>query len=143
MIAKLPMMRKRRRGPPLLSIVVASSHCTTDRAKLVKSKISDLGNACWVHKHFTDDITTRQYRSPEVIVGARYCTSTDIWSIACLVFELVTGDYLFDPKEDEYGHHSRDEDHLALIIELLGPMPLSLTQTGHRTHAFWIKFDLT
>lgn len=29
-------------------------------------KIVDLGNGCWVHKHFTDDITTRQYRSPEV-----------------------------------------------------------------------------
>lgn len=29
-------------------------------------KIADLGNACWVHKHFTEDIQTRQYRSLEV-----------------------------------------------------------------------------
>ena len=29
-------------------------------------KIVDFGNACWTHKHFTDDIQTRQYRSPEV-----------------------------------------------------------------------------
>ena len=29
-------------------------------------KVVDFGNACWVHKHFTDDIQTRQYRSPEV-----------------------------------------------------------------------------
>ncbi len=28
--------------------------------------IVDFGNACWVHRHFTDDIQTRQYRSPEV-----------------------------------------------------------------------------
>jgi len=107
------------------------------RAKMVYTKISDLGNACWVDKHFTDDITTRQYRSPEVIVGAAYDTSTDIWSIACLVFELVTGDYLFDPKEDEYGHHSRDEDHLALIIELLGPMPKCLTRDGKYSKQFF------
>eukprot|EP00467_Chlorarachnion_reptans_P004246 CAMPEP_0114521970 /NCGR_PEP_ID=MMETSP0109-20121206/20496_1 /TAXON_ID=29199 /ORGANISM="Chlorarachnion reptans, Strain CCCM449" /LENGTH=500 /DNA_ID=CAMNT_0001703163 /DNA_START=390 /DNA_END=1892 /DNA_ORIENTATION=+ len=107
------------------------------RAKMVYTKISDLGNACWVDKHFTDDITTRQYRSPEVIVGSPYDTSTDIWSIACIVFELVTGDYLFDPKEDEYGHHSRDEDHLALIIELLGSMPKTLTRDGKYSRQFF------
>mmetsp|Transcript_31492 Transcript_31492/g.76840 ORF Transcript_31492/g.76840 Transcript_31492/m.76840 type:complete len:207 (+) Transcript_31492:599-1219(+) len=104
---------------------------------MVYTKISDLGNACWVDKHFTDDITTRQYRSPEVIVGSPYDTSTDIWSIACIVFELVTGDYLFDPKEDEYGHHSRDEDHLALIIELLGSMPKTLTRDGKYSRQFF------
>lgn len=111
-------------------------------SSILRCKISDLGNACWRHKHFTDDITTRQYRSPEVIVGAPYDTSTDIWSIACLVFELVTGDYLFDPKEDEYGHHSRDEDHLALIIELLGKMPPHLTDKGKYSKQFFANGTL-
>ena len=32
-------------------------------------KIIDLGNACWTNEHFTDDIQTRQYRSPEVREG--------------------------------------------------------------------------
>ena len=62
-------------------------------------KIVDLGNACWTHKHFTDDIQTRQYRAPEVLLGASYETSVDIWSLACIIFELVTGDLLFDPQE--------------------------------------------
>lgn len=31
-----------------------------------RCKIVDFGNACWTYKHFTDDIQTRQYRSPEV-----------------------------------------------------------------------------
>jgi serine/threonine-protein kinase SRPK3 len=35
-------------------------------AETVGAKIVDLGNACYTHKHFTDDIQTRQYRSPEV-----------------------------------------------------------------------------
>ena len=78
-------------------------------------KVVDLGNACWTTEHFSDDIQTRQYRSPEVIIGSGYDTSADIWSLACMVFELVTGDYLFDPKpSDEY---PRDEDHLALCVE--------------------------
>ncbi|KAF4756190.1 SRSF protein kinase 2, partial [Perkinsus olseni] len=67
----------------------------------VAFKIADLGNACWTHKHFSNDIQTRQYRSPEVIVGAGYDSSADIWSFACMIFELVTGDYLFDPKATE------------------------------------------
>lgn len=28
--------------------------------------VVDLGNACWTYKHFSEDIQTRQYRSPEV-----------------------------------------------------------------------------
>ncbi|KAK7239301.1 serine/threonine-protein kinase [Aureococcus anophagefferens] len=40
--------------------------------------VVDLGNACWRHKHFTEDIQARQYRSPEVIVGADYDTSADM-----------------------------------------------------------------
>jgi serine/threonine-protein kinase SRPK3 len=35
------------------------------------AKIVDFGNACWLHKRFTDDVQTRQYRCPEVILGAK------------------------------------------------------------------------
>lgn len=47
-----------------------------------------------------------------------------------MVFELITGDFLFDPKEDKR-NHSRDEDHLALMLELMGPKtPRYLYTTG-------------
>jgi hypothetical protein len=32
----------------------------------VNVKLVDLGNACWFHHHFSTEIQTRQYRSPEV-----------------------------------------------------------------------------
>lgn len=51
----------------------------------VQCKIADLGNACWTYKHFTEDIQTRQYRCLEVLIGAPYSTSADIWSCACMV----------------------------------------------------------
>ena len=51
----------------------------------ISVKIADLGNACWVSHHFTNDIQTRQYRSPEVILGAKWGASTDVWSMACMV----------------------------------------------------------
>ncbi|KAK7435988.1 hypothetical protein CaCOL14_003813 [Colletotrichum acutatum] len=95
---------------------------------VISVKIADLGNACWVNHHFTNDIQTRQYRSPEVILGAKWGASTDVWSMAAMVFELITGDYLFDPQSGtKYG---KDDDHIAQIIELLGPFPKSLCLSG-------------
>ena len=51
----------------------------------ISVKIADLGNACWVGHHFTNDIQTRQYRSPEVILGAKWGASTDVWSMSAMV----------------------------------------------------------
>jgi serine/threonine protein kinase len=93
-----------------------------------KVKIVDLGNACWTYKHFTEDIQTRQYRAPEVLLGQAYDASADIWSLACIVFELVTGDLLFDPQEGKTW--DREEDHLAMMIELLGDFPRAFTSVG-------------
>ncbi len=39
---------------------------TEEELPAARCKLVDFGNACWTHKHFTDDIQTRQYRSPEV-----------------------------------------------------------------------------
>ncbi|XP_026098250.1 SRSF protein kinase 1b isoform X4 [Carassius auratus] len=106
-------------------------------ADKIRVKIADLGNACWVHKHFTDDIQTRQYRSLEVLIGAGYGTPADIWSTACMAFELATGDYLFEPHSGE--DYSRDEDHIALIVELLGKIPRKLIMNGKYSKEFFSK----
>ncbi|KAH0476850.1 MAG: hypothetical protein KVP17_003050 [Porospora cf. gigantea B] len=55
-------------------------------------KLVDLGNACWVDKQFCKDIQTRQYRSPEVVTESGYCANADIWSYACMLYELLTGE---------------------------------------------------
>ncbi|KAM9362081.1 SRSF protein kinase 3-like [Symphorus nematophorus] len=98
-------------------------------------KIADLGNACWVHKHFTEDIQTCQYRSVEVLIGADYDTPADIWSTACMAFELATGDYLFDPQSG--ATFSREEDHIAHIIELLGPIPSQFALSGRNSKRYF------
>lgn len=81
-------------------------------------KLCDMGNACYINKHYSDVIQTREYRSPEVILEGEYDESADLWSLACMVFELVTGDYLFDPKKGKT--YKKNDDHLALISELIG-----------------------
>lgn len=94
----------------------------------IRVKIADLGNACWVDKHFTNDIQTRQYRAPEVVLGMNYDTSCDIWSAACMIFELATGDFLFAPHSGK--RYNKNEDHVAQMIELLGKMPRSFALGG-------------
>ena len=54
----------------------------------------------------------------EVLLEGQYDESADIWSLACMIFELITGDYLFDPKKGKT--FKKNDDHLALISELIG-----------------------
>ncbi|BFZ61341.1 serine/threonine protein kinase, CMGC [Saitoella coloradoensis] len=108
--------------------IVRSPTSTSADPEFITVKIADLGNACWTHHHFTNDIQTRQYRSPEVILGSKWGASTDMWSMACMTFELETGDYLFDPQEGS--KYRKDDDHVAQIIELLGRMPRHIALAG-------------
>lgn len=117
-----------KEGSSSSSSNITSGVTTPKIGDLISVKIADLGNACWVSHHFTNDIQTRQYRSPEVILGSRWGASTDIWSMACMVFELITGDYLFDPQNGS--KYSKDDDHIAQIIELLGRFPRHLAMGG-------------
>jgi serine/threonine-protein kinase SRPK3 len=71
----------------------------------------------------------------QVILGASYGPSADMWSLACMVFELVTGDFLFEPRAGR--DYSRDEDHLAQMIELLGRMPRAVATTGRNAREFF------
>ncbi|KAJ2744375.1 serine/threonine protein kinase, CMGC [Coemansia sp. BCRC 34301] len=107
-----------------------SAPSSPESAKLqgLRVKIADLGNATWADHHFTEDIQTRQYRSPEVIIGSRWDATADMWSCACVLFELLTGDYLFEPHSGN--RYSKDEDHIAQIIETLGPFPKKFAQSG-------------
>lgn len=108
-----------------------------DPASSFDVKIADLGNACWTHKHFSENIQTRQYRAIEVLLGIPYSTSADIWSVACLAFELATGDYLFEPHQGDT--YTRDEDHIALITELLGTIPRHIALRGKYAKEFFNK----
>lgn len=88
----------------------------------MRVKVADLGNATYAHDHVSDHIQTRQYRAPEVLLKYKsWGASADVWLIGCLIFELITGDFLFDPHDG--ATFTKDEDHMAQIIELLGEFP--------------------
>ena len=52
------------------------------------------------------------------------------------IFELITGgDYLFDPASGS--RYSKDDDHIAQIIELMGEFPKSLAFAGKYSSDFF------
>ena len=87
---------------------------TRANIEMLNVKIIDMGHACYIDNHFAEIITTHYYRAPEVIMGGKYDEKADIWSFACLIYEMVTSDVLFSPKSKEKGG-PKEEDHILLI----------------------------
>ena len=78
---------------------------------------------------------TAPYRAPEILCHAFQCMRppADLWSTACVIFELFAGTLLFDPHQSNtYSARSTgsadtskelNKQQLSLMIELLGKFP--------------------
>lgn len=90
-------------------------------------KIGDLGNSSEVTApRVVTAIGTLNYRAPEVLLGMHYNTNYDVWSLACTIFELLTGAKLFDPKPDPDRSLNESEALLAEIYKIIGKPPQNL-----------------
>jgi dual specificity protein kinase CLK2/3 len=65
--------------------------------------------------------SNRYYRAPEIILKMRWNRPIDIWSIACILFELHTGNLLFNTEDN-------DLEHLGIMEKVLGTIPHILTE---------------
>lgn len=113
------------------------------RARFV---VADLGNGCFASKHVSDSIQTCEYKAPEVLLGASYDSKADIWSLGCALFELAAGRYLLDPRctrRRRLGASDgpTEEEHLAQICELGGPLTERLLAAGRLTGRFLTRLD--
>eukprot|EP00759_Apiculatamorpha_spiralis_P005678 PhF_6_TR13399/c0_g1_i1/m.21296/K08832/SRPK3, STK23; serine/threonine-protein kinase SRPK3 len=83
---------------------------------------------------FCDNLVlqTREYRAPEIILNMSFGCKTDIWSLGCIAYELVTGDFLMDPKRHGSTEIEIDLQHLALMVNLIGDFPRHFMTPRHR-----------
>ncbi|MEW5297468.1 MAG: hypothetical protein WDW36_000674 [Sanguina aurantia] len=70
---------------------------------------------------YSDYVTTRWYRAPEVIVTDVYGPAVDVWAIGCVFAEMITGRALFRGRTNA--------DQLHLILQTFGTsLPLRQLQ---------------
>ena len=105
----------------------------------IQTKLSDFGN-CRDIGYDEYDIQTRYYRAPEIILGYKYNKNCDMWSVGCLIYELLTGKILFDP--DKKKRFNRDRCHIYVMISLLGKIPENLINSSARKSEFFKKNGL-
>ena len=93
-------------------------------------KLIDLGSSCFAESdrlgHY---VQSRTYRAPEVVLGAGYDAKIDVWSAACVLAELVTGEVLFASDSEA--------TLVASAVAALGPFPETLMRRGKRTKEFF------
>ena len=58
-------------------------------------KVIDLGSSCFTSDHLSSYVQSRSYRAPEVILGLPYQQQVDIWSLGCILAELLSSYVLF------------------------------------------------
>jgi serine/threonine-protein kinase SRPK3 len=39
-----------------------------------------------------------------------------MWSLACMTFEMLTGELLFNPRKDNNDSFGKNDDHLAQMM---------------------------
>lgn len=77
-------------------------------------KIIDFGSAIFHNEYHPPIISTRHYRAPEVVLGLGWSFPCDIWSIACVLIELVIGESLY-PIHENF-------EHLAMMQRINGEL---------------------
>lgn len=106
-------------------------------------KISDFGNAVSKEMLSVDSDAiyysraTRYYRSPESLLKMPYWIKSDMWSLGCIIYELLTGDTLFDPLRDN--NMSINSYHIAIMIKTFSDIPSNILDKGKKTCKYFIK----
>lgn len=96
-------------------------------------KVIDFGSSCFEHGRVHTYVQSRYYRSPEIVLGLGYGCEIDMWSLGCIVVELITGRPIFPAKNEH--------DLILYQQELLGQVPDDLLASATRANDFFVKDD--
>jgi len=94
-------------------------------------KLIDFGSSCKIGKTMYPYIQSRFYRSPEVLLGLPYDQAIDMWSFGCIMYELHTGDPIFNG--------SSEQDQMFKISEVCGLPPDHMLNNGKKTANYFSR----
>jgi serine/threonine-protein kinase SRPK3 len=93
--------------------------------------LGDWGVSSWITHHLTERIQPVALRAPEVLIGAPWDQSTDLWNLGALLLELYRAVRMFDGRVPPDGHYEVKQ-HIAEIVDLFGPFPKELLEKGNQ-----------
>ncbi|KAF5002751.1 hypothetical protein FGRMN_148 [Fusarium graminum] len=105
-------------------------------------KLADLGGAFETTDPIngTAAVTPVALRAPEAIFNDLLGRGIDIWSLGCIIFEMIIGRPLFVGVQSlegkSYDETSNDE-HLIQIWEVIGPLPKPLLEKWRRADQYF------
>jgi CDC-like kinase len=92
-------------------------------------RLIDFGSATFNDEHHSTVVSTRHYRAPEVILELGWAQPCDVWSIGCIIYELLQGMTLFQTHDNK--------EHLAMMERILGPLPYRMIKKSRKTKYFY------
>lgn len=75
-------------------------------------QIIDFGSAIFNDEYHSSIVSTRHYRAPEIVLGCGWSYPCDMWSVGCILVELIIGEPLFKTHNNL--------EHLAMIEKFVG-----------------------
>lgn len=109
-----------------------------DNINNIKVVISDFGSIVDLNDYDKKaEIQTRYYRAPEIILKCGFNEKCDLWSLGCTIYEILTGDILFDPEKDD--KYSIDFHHVYWFYEICGDIPKCMIEKSERRKEFFNK----
>ncbi|KAJ3114216.1 hypothetical protein HK098_007415 [Nowakowskiella sp. JEL0407] len=102
-------------------------------------KVSDFGGA----RRFLDcgeiPVTPTRLRAPELVLNLSWDNKIDIWSMGCVIFELVTRYSLINIFSMRMTQEEIDDEQLQQLVEVIGSMPIELQSEWSRAHHYYDK----
>jgi serine/threonine protein kinase len=95
----------------------------------VEVKLIDFGSSCFATDTLTTYVQSRAYRAPEVILGCEYGPAIDIWSLGCVLAELLTGRVLFENASLAH--------LLCKMSAVRGPFPAWMVREGVESNKYF------
>lgn len=83
----------------------------------VNAVLTDFGSTS-VNNKVNSFFGTKYYMPPEYIISDKISYPIDIWALGCSLFELLTGEVLFDPQKTDT--MSTEHMHLCLMQDACG-----------------------
>ena len=107
--------------------------------EIIDVRVTDFGSCVYKNKNTYMPIQTRYYMAPEVVTKLKYDEKCDMWSLGCVIYELITGEILFNINDNESDIISTDRYHMQLFHNELGEFPKTMIDASPCREIFWKK----